>query len=178
MIVIDIESTCSKDNETIFIQDRETIEIGAVDVCLRTGNIVREFVSFVRPIKNEKLTQFCTDLTGITQDDVDSADGFPEVWVNKFLPWLKGEKEFCSWGRYDSEQFKRDCERYDLPPYFEKHCDLSKVAGRNKRLVMKRLGVIPQSRQHRGLDDSKNVAGILGKILEKGIEIQFKNLPM
>ena len=177
MIVIDLESTCCN-GDTILIQDRETIEIGAVAICPCSGNVVDEFVSFVRPVKNEKLTQFCIDLTGIEQSDVDSAEIFPEVWTNKFIPWLKGVKSFCSWGRYDLEQFKRDRERNGLPPYFEKHSDLSRVAGKNKRLVMKKFGVTPSPRQHRGLDDARNVAGILIKMLKKKMQIKFKEMPV
>ena len=176
MIVIDLESTCCDDNKLIPIEDRETIEIGAVVICPCLGEVVDEFVSFVRPVKNKELTQFCTDFTSITQSDVDSAHTFPEVWINQFIPWLKGVKSFCSWGRYDLEQFKRDRERNNLPPYFERHCDASRLAGKNKRLVMKRLGVSLNGRQHRGLNDAKNVAWILIKLLEKKTQIKFKNV--
>lgn len=38
-----------------------------------------EFHSFVRPTERPKLTAFCTELTGITQDNVDSAPTLPTV---------------------------------------------------------------------------------------------------
>ncbi len=174
LIVVDLESTCCSDNILIPIADRETIEIGAVAICPDSGKTISEFVSFVRPVKNKNLTQFCIDFTGITQADVESGEIFPEVWNNKFIPWLKEVKLFCSWGRYDLEQFDRDCKNHNLPRYFEKHCDASRLAGKNKRLVMKKLGVAPSGRPHRGLNDARNVASILGKLLLSGTQIQFK----
>jgi len=178
MIVIDLESTCCYDNSIIPLEDRETIEIGAVSICPSSGKVMSEFVGFVKPVKNKELTQFCIGFTGITQSDVESAKTFPEIWINDFIPWLEGVKAFSSWGRYDLEQFKRDCERSNLPPYFEKHCDASRLAGKNKRLVMKRLGVIPSGPQHRGLNDARNVANILIKLLASGTQIEFSNVPM
>ena len=50
MIVIDLESTCCSDNNLIPIEDRETIEIGAVAICPCVWKVVDEFVSFVRPV--------------------------------------------------------------------------------------------------------------------------------
>lgn len=41
--------------------------------------VVDEFQSFVRPTFNTKLHSFCTELTGITQEQVDNAPTFPEV---------------------------------------------------------------------------------------------------
>ena len=38
-----------------------------------------EFQTFVRPIRHAELTEFCTELTGITQDKVASAPPFCEV---------------------------------------------------------------------------------------------------
>ncbi|CAA7267640.1 unnamed protein product [Cyclocybe aegerita] len=44
--------------------------------------VVDEFRTFVRPTWRSTLSDFCTELTGITQEQVDSAPLFPEVLVN------------------------------------------------------------------------------------------------
>ena len=47
-----------------------------------------EFRSYVKPVINKTLTDFCTELTGITQEKVENAPLFLEVWQS-FLTWLK-----------------------------------------------------------------------------------------
>merc|ERR1712146_200218 len=50
---------------------------------------VAEFESFVKPTVHPALTASCTKLTGITQEQVDSAKGLPEV-LAKHHVWLRG----------------------------------------------------------------------------------------
>ena len=79
-IVFDLEATCEKDSKNF---QNEIIEIGAVK--LNDGyEITDEFSSFVKPIVNPILTDFCMNLTSITQSDVDTARKFPDV-LDAFL---------------------------------------------------------------------------------------------
>lgn len=50
-----------------------------------------EFHSFVRPTERPKLTDFCTELTGITQTTVDSAPILPTVLIQLYA-FLKQHK--------------------------------------------------------------------------------------
>ena len=105
-IIVDLEATCERNNRAF---NNEIIEIGAVKLN-RNLDIIDEFCSFVQPIVNPILTDFCVELTTITQKDVDSADGFITV-LNRFLAWIGNEDFFlCSWGYYDKNQFIKDCE--------------------------------------------------------------------
>ncbi|EPQ58448.1 hypothetical protein GLOTRDRAFT_35639 [Gloeophyllum trabeum ATCC 11539] len=95
-LVLDVEATCVQGSD--FQWPNEIIEW---PVCLMrwkdkapdgTANqleTVAEFRSFVKPTWRPTLSQFCTDLTGITQvsKQVDKAPTFPEVMVmfSKFL---------------------------------------------------------------------------------------------
>ena len=49
---------------------------------------IDEFRTFVRPVRHPTLSPFCTELTGITQADVDAAPAFPAV-VARFHDWLR-----------------------------------------------------------------------------------------
>ena len=84
LIVVDLEATCWDTSRPR--SHMETIEIGAVrlDASL---TIVDEFDSFVRPVVDPKLSQFCTALTTIMQTDVNGAEMFPAVFA-RFLEWI------------------------------------------------------------------------------------------
>ncbi|KIJ17351.1 hypothetical protein PAXINDRAFT_168043 [Paxillus involutus ATCC 200175] len=85
-LVLDVEATCLQG--TGFDWPNEIIEW---PVCLlrwkaksATGKatqleIVDEFRSFVKPTWRPQLSQFCTDLTGIAQAQVNHAPAFPKV---------------------------------------------------------------------------------------------------
>lgn len=85
-LVLDVEATCEEG--TGFEWPNEIIEW---PVCLMRWKdkseqgkacqleIVDEFRSFVKPTWRPQLSQFCTDLTGITQAQVDSAPTFQKV---------------------------------------------------------------------------------------------------
>ena len=49
------------------------------------------FHEYCRPVINPTLSEFCHNLTGITQETVDAADTFPVVH-DKFLAWMKSHK--------------------------------------------------------------------------------------
>ena len=97
-LILDLESTCADDN-SIKDEDREIIEIGAVMIEKSSGKVVDQFQSFIKPTVHKKLTDFCTELTTITQKDVDDADGFIDV-MEEFTKWFSGYKNFtfASWG--------------------------------------------------------------------------------
>ncbi|MEM6498667.1 MAG: 3'-5' exonuclease, partial [Pseudomonadota bacterium] len=62
LLVVDLEATCSSDN-AIPPAKMETIEIGAVVVDAKQFQVITEYQSFIRPVRNPVLTDFCTGLT-------------------------------------------------------------------------------------------------------------------
>jgi len=109
-VVIDLEATCCDDG-SIRRKDSEIIEIGAVRVDSRTFETLDEFQTFVRPVVHPTLTRFCTELTTITQAQVDGAPRFAEA-IEGLSPWFAhGRALFCSWGDYDKNQFEIDARR-------------------------------------------------------------------
>lgn len=72
----------------------EIIEIGAVLVERDQLQIIDEFQTFIKPTKNPILTDFCKELTSITQKDIDSAPIFP-IAIAEFKNWLyKSKRSF------------------------------------------------------------------------------------
>lgn len=77
--LLDIEMTCDgKKEDGKFIDDgrmkrsqREIISVGFV-VCDDKYNFKKSYSSFVRPVHNTTITDYCEKLTGITQRDVDN----------------------------------------------------------------------------------------------------------
>src|SRR5690348_5364087 len=111
-VIVDLEATCW---ETGTSPERmEIIEIGAVLMDSSAGPVSKEFGAFVKPMASRELSDFCTQLTSIRQEDVDQAEIFPVVFW-QFVDWI-GEQPFylCSWGAYDLNQFRRDCQRYRM----------------------------------------------------------------
>lgn len=161
-IVVDIEATCSGDY-SVPKEEMETIEIGAV---LSDGEkTLSEFQSFIRPVRHPKLTAFCSELTTITQEDVNNAETFPTVWM-RFVNWWKPGALFCSWGRFDPRQLRQDCQYHGLDYQKWEYRDLSRWAKsatgrRNKRAVMASFGIEETGIRHRGIDDARNYVKML-----------------
>ena len=61
-----------------------------------------------------------------------------------------------------------------MPAWFEDHCNLAKMFGKKcgKTRAMRKLGLSPQGRRHRGLDDARNIAMILVAMLRNGKTIE------
>ncbi|KAI0336311.1 hypothetical protein GY45DRAFT_1315626 [Cubamyces sp. BRFM 1775] len=133
-LVLDVEATCVAGAG--FDYPNEIIEW---PVCLlrwkdkdykgkaRELEVVDEFRSFVRPTWRPQLSSFCSALTGITQDQVDSAPSFPEV-LDEFRKFL--EKH----GLIDPETGRRltrfcFCSDgpYDVRDFVVKQCFISKI---------------------------------------------------
>ncbi|KAJ6513888.1 ribonuclease H-like domain-containing protein [Mycena vitilis] len=121
-LVLDVEATCQEG--TNFDYPNEIIEF---PVCLMRwkdrdgGNasqleVTNEFRSFVKPSWRPNLSSFCTELTGITQDQVDTAPEFPAV-LRAFRAFLvehkliekNGKRRirfcWCSDGPFDIRDF-------------------------------------------------------------------------
>ncbi|HEY1067812.1 MAG TPA: 3'-5' exonuclease [Pirellulales bacterium] len=172
-LIIDLEATCSNDGG-VPREEMEIIEIGAVMMSSRTYEVEAEFSSFVRPVQNPHLTEFCTELTTIRQDQVDAAASFPVV-LREFTTWMHrfDDALFCSWGDYDRSQFERDCEFHDVRYPFESgHFNVKEAFAQTfslrKKLgvdaAVRRLGLKFQGTHHRGLDDARNIAQIVRRV--------------
>lgn len=175
-LIVDLEATCSDDG-SVPRHEMETIEIGAVLMNARSLEIEDEFQTFVRPTRHPLLTDFCTQLTTITQAEVDAAPIFIDALMH-FTKWFKPYDSvlFCSWGNYDRKQLHQDCKQHRIDfPFQSGHMDLkqafSDALGNSKRFsmnsAMKKLGLEHAGTLHRGIDDARNTVRIVRTILTR-----------
>jgi 3'-5' exoribonuclease 1 len=178
ILVVDLEATCC-DLQSIPRHQMETIEIGAVMVNTASLEIVDEFQTFIKPLRHLILTEFCLQLTSITQHQVDTAPTFPDA-IKLWQPWLAqfDKTIFGSWGDYDRKQFQQDSKhhRIDLPyPVSSNHVNLkelfSTIQRLNKRYGMAQALKLAQieltGTHHRGIDDARNISKLLPYILDR-----------
>uniref|UniRef100_A0A4W6DM34 ERI1 exoribonuclease 2 n=1 Tax=Lates calcarifer TaxID=8187 RepID=A0A4W6DM34_LATCA len=85
LIVIDFESTCWREKNNY---SQEIIEFPAVVLNTSSGDIESEFHTYVQPQERPILSEFCTELTGITQMQVEA--GIPlQICLSRFCRWLQ-----------------------------------------------------------------------------------------
>lgn len=169
--VIDFEATCWEEENRA---DQEIIEVGCVIVDSRSREILGEFSSFVRPIRYPQLSGFCVGLTGITQEDVDTAPTFPYA-LGMMVDWLNDPLEytFCSWGEFDRYILRASCRYHRVPyPFDDEYVDIKprfaeSISGRNVPMqrALDMMGITHTGRLHRALDDARNIALILQGML-------------
>jgi len=173
-LIVDLEATCCNKN-TITRNQMEIIEIGAVMLDSETLLKVDEFTIFIKPIRHPILTDFCKDLTSITQKDIDTSLKFPES-IKIFKKWLYQYDNFlfCSWGDYDKKQLDQDCKHHYVPnPIGAEHINIKKLFSKSQNLKKKygMAGALKLSKiklegfHHRGIDDARNMANLMPYIL-------------
>ena len=75
LLIVDLEATCwemqrAPNGDSQSIHNMEIIEVGCA-LATRKGNLLDAHSFLVRPTRNPVLSDFCTELTGITQSMVD-----------------------------------------------------------------------------------------------------------
>lgn len=196
VIVIDFESTCwdTKDKQSKWQNLAEIIEFPAVLLNLKTGKIEDEFHQYVMPVENPILSEFCTKLTGITQETVNS--GIPlgtcimlfKRWINQLSlkrkitfhkPSLGSTTcTFVTWSDWDlSMCLQNEAKRKQLrkPDVLSQWIDLRlcyrtfyqrKPQGLKGALA--ELGLSFTGREHSGIIDARNTANLVYQMVLDG----------
>ena len=173
-IIYDLEATCWKTESERSGRTQEIIEIGALKIN-EYGKVDSRFESFIRPVIHPQLSVFCTQLTGISQVEVNQADIFPLV-VKDFQDWigLNDEEDYllCSWGFFDQRAMAKNCLLHDMEDSWTKeHISLKHQYPRIKGLpyaiglktAVEKEGYEFEGAHHRGIDDAINLAKIFLK---------------
>lgn len=185
ILVVDVEATCWE-HETVGDPHKvnEIIQIGVSQVqVLHNGRphpelpVTKIDNIFVKPIMSE-VSEFCTQLTGITQKHLDKHGiTYPQAVArlkkhgSRSLAWM-------SWGDYDRTMFHNMNKIWvsgggDLYPFGNTHTNLknlfSLVFGLPKeyglKTAMDMLGLEFKGNQHDGADDAYNTARILSRVI-------------
>jgi inhibitor of KinA sporulation pathway (predicted exonuclease) len=173
-LVVDLEATCD-DLGAVPRHESEIIEIGAVLVDGESLRVIAELMLFVRP-RLHPITPFCTRLTTITAEMVESALPFPAA-AARLAAFAPGAL-FCSWGNYDRNQLATDAARHGIaPPLGPEHWNL-KIAfsealgvrrGLGNHSALARVGLTAHGTHHRGIDDARNIARLLPWCLRRAV---------
>ncbi|GFR04435.1 ERI1 exoribonuclease 3 [Trichonephila clavata] len=183
-LVLDIEATCDSPNN---VEPPEIIEFPVLKINAQTFETESIFHSYVRPVINPELTNFCIELTGIIQGMVNDEPEFKEVYQN-FLQWLEKEHILKPGVKFAFVT----CSDPDLNYFFPLQCRVSGIevpACMKEWICVKRsfTDIHPytwpdniskmleycelksEGDLHSGIDDAKNIARIIKDLAERGV---------
>jgi inhibitor of KinA sporulation pathway (predicted exonuclease) len=184
LCVLDFEATCWDIEPKKHIQ--EIIEFPSVLYEYMDDNSVRyvsEFSKYVKPVFEPILSKFCTELTGITQDKVDSGECIEDVYESHH-EWLtmhtqpNSEIYIATCGAWDlNTMLPKEIANKHLPYYsvYKRFINVKtefeqfyqrKAYGMSGMLEFLNLSL--DGRLHSGIDDTKNIAKILLKMISDG----------
>ena len=173
IVVVDLEATCWKEGHQPVGQQQEIIEIG-VAILHPSGEIVRqkdEERLLVNPGKS-RISKYCTELTGITQTQVNGRLGFGTVLGQFEAHWLTPGCTWASWGSWDTRMFEINCGFYGATyPFTGNYINVKDEFAVARRGVgmgraLKELRMPLEGKHHQGNDDAYNIAKILRWILK------------
>ncbi|MBW8485511.1 exonuclease domain-containing protein [Actinomadura sp. PM05-2] len=171
--MVDVEATCW-DGAAPPGQASEIIEIGLCVVDAGTRERAERHRILVRP-RRSAVSAFCTELTGLTQEEVDTGVSFEQACGLLEREHAAGVRPWASWGDYDRRQFERQCRgvRY---PFGRVHVNVkaaySAAHGMKRRLGMagalEHAGLPLEGRHHSGADDAWNIGALALLLMDRG----------
>jgi len=183
-LALDFEAQCQQGRR---IQPQEIVEFPCIMVDAQNFQIIDTFHQYIKPIAYPKLTDFCTELTGITQDMVEDCN----TWVptmDTFIKWYKSHDlnpvnaTFVTCGNWDlASCLPGQCafSQVDIPLVLDVGCSGQFVNlkssyqqftgkyGKGLTDMQKELGLEFEGRLHSGIDDCSNILTIM-KTMAKG----------
>ncbi len=167
-IVVDLEMTCEEVRPKNY--KPEIIEIGLVFMSV-DGEVKKKEQIFVRP-KHNKISKYCTDLTGHTPEFI-KKNGIPyEEACRKLLKMGSKNKTIVAWGE-DWKQFMMESEWKECDyPLSDNTLNLSLInslfAKTTKKMSLEDAieywDIEPEGKMHCGLDDAHNTAKIFQRM--------------
>ena len=140
----------------------------------------------VTPTLNPQLTQFCTDLTGISQDMVTDQPVLTAV-LNDFDKWLNKENLleptvkfiFVTCGDWDlHKMLPSQCDHFRIPRarYFDRWINIKtsfqdatgKYVKSGMMGMLHALNIQHTGKHHSGIDDCTNIAKVLKVLAQRG----------
>jgi len=184
-LVLDFESTCQ---EGARIDPQEIIEFPCLLIRADDFSLVDQFHEYVKPVGKPLLTNFCTDLTGITQGMIQDKDTFRDV-LSRFVSWYKSHgldpsnATFVTCGQWDLESMlPQQCLYSDLPLPQMLNVGISgefvniKLTyqsttgqyGKGIEAMQEYLGLKFEGRLHSGIDDCRNILSVMKSLVVRG----------
>ena len=174
IVVVDIEATCWE-GATPDGMENDIIEIGVCLLDVNTGEITDNRGILVKP-ERSNVSPFCTQLTTITKELIDAQGiSFKEACAILRKEYLSQSRAWASFGAYDMKQFTRQCAALNIGyPFGPSHLNVKTLFALKNKLghetgmagALEFLQIPLKGTHHRGVDDAKNIAKILHKILQ------------
>lgn len=158
----------------------EIIQIGAIKLDSDL-NTVATFNRLIKPTIYSQISPFITELTGITTEQLQSEETFPEIY-KAFLAFINDpDPIFCIWGMSDIKELFRNVEHHqlngkllsrmyiNLQPYVPIHLDLSQNNLIRLRHAVEALNIPITHEFHNALHDAFYTAEIFIKIINPSL---------
>lgn len=172
IVVVDLEATCWEGDAPPG-EESEIIEIGLCLVDVATGGLDLKRSILIRP-ERSRVSPFCTELTTITQEQVDAGVSFAEACALVRNEFAGPQRVWASYGDYDRCKLRAQCEARGVPyPFGRTHLNVKNLAGLMLRLdeelslpqALAHFGWELEGVYHRGDDDAWNIARLLRALL-------------
>lgn len=174
ILVVDVEATCWEGSPPPG-QENEIIEIGLCTIEVASGQRTDKQNILVRPERSQ-VSLFCTQLTTLTQDEVDQGIPFKAACLMLQQQYASKNRVWASYGDYDRRQFQKQCEAFNVNyPFGPTHINVKNLfaiahgladeVGMAKALELMKHPL--EGVHHRAGDDAWNIAGILSELLLK-----------
>lgn len=187
---VDFEFTCFDK----FVEDStELLSIGAVVVEKEKLNIIDDFYLTAKPVHNSELSQFCKDLTKLSQEEINRSKSSIVV-VNTFIDYLDfyNVKQVYTFGSTDARSLILDSQHHKsnkrkshivhlakmlidaqqeiIETYFRIYCTRLPEIGLNE---MMRVVGINRVVRHHALYDAYDLAEVWNKIRKTQIQPEY-----
>lgn len=186
--VLDFEATC--ENKPYF--DNEIIEFPSVLLKWNGTNYepISEFQKFCKPLLDPTVSDFCLNLTGITQQQVNLGENFPNV-IDDHYNWLmantNGNFYILTCGYWDlGIVMISECKKWAMTPkpIYRKLINIkneyrdfyTKQRGIGMAAMLTELNIILEGRHHSGIDDCRNIAKILQRMILDGYKFKGESI--
>jgi inhibitor of KinA sporulation pathway (predicted exonuclease) len=175
IVVIDVEATCWEGGPPAG-QESEIIEIGVCLLDVASRQRLERRSILVRP-ERSAVSPFCTALTTLTQEQLDSGLSFADACAALQRAYRTRDRLWASYGDYDRRQFERQCAAMGTPyPFGVGHLNVKTLFAIMRGLprevgmdeALRLLGAPLEGTHHRAGDDSWNIAGILAVLIGAG----------
>ena len=179
LIVCDLECTCwqqeaGKDRSQLpRLEESEIIEIGICTLDLNSLKIEDSDGIIVKPYTST-VSEFCTELTSLTQDDVDKGIPLPDACQILRKKYDSKNRVWASYGQYDKNMFEKECTNKHINyPFGGLHINIKAVVetiyGESLGMAraLDKMKIELEGRHHRGISDAWNIAKIYAEILRK-----------
>lgn len=175
--VLDFEATC----DDIERYEHEIIEFPCVLLKWNGTNYVRvsSFQQFCKPLVKPVVTDFCHNLTGITQEQVNGGGNFPQI-LKDHHKWLMNETNenftILTCGFWDlGIVMISECKKWGIEPNYKYRNFINiknefkkfygKIKGYGMAGMLRELGMELEGRHHSGIDDCHNISRILQRMV-------------